>query len=515
MRDNGSVSTLWVRVMSARDSRLPSAPAPRFRPVAPGRLPAFVCEHGDSAIFYAPRSVSVLPRSHAGAVGDEIGRLAAAPARGDDGCASSLASVSCAAAAIVAAAHAAAAEASRLAREAFEPECLTLFLNNACNLSCLYCHAAPGAAPDRPVTDGAIRSAARLVAASCARRRRPFTVAFHGGGEPSLDEARVDRILDVVRAESDSCGVPLRTYIATNGIMPAARARWLAGRFDLVGLSCDGPPDVQDRQRPARDGRPTWVRANRTAGILRQAGRPFHVRATVTKATLDRQPEIVAHILERFAPGEIRIEPVYVNPAMAIELTAADAARFVDGYMGARGLAAAGRVPVTTSLARPAALYGRHCNVLRHVLNLAPGDLVTGCFLESREAGIDARGVRMGALNPASAGVDMDRERLASLALRCSAEPACCRDCLCALQCTHGCPDVCALRPPAAPGLEESITGSFRCHAHRLLMESLILDAADAAWRRTPPGVRASTVDARTSLRVDVHKGGCAGESRP
>ncbi len=477
-----------------------------FYPVARRRLPVFRGASDACAIFYAPRLVCVLPREFAGPAENEIGRLSESGRVAEAECAAVPAPARCLATRIVSAAQDAKEEAANSARAAFAPECLTLFLNNACNLKCRYCHAAPSAEPDRPISDDALRSAARLVAASCAQRQRSFTVAFHGGGEPALDETRVNQILDMVQDVARDRGVLLRTYIATNGVMSEDRARWLASRFDLIGLSCDGPPDVQDQQRPARDGHPTSPRVRRTAAILRQAGRPFHVRATITKDSLGRMAEIVDYFIEQYVPGEIRLEPVYVNPVGPTGLGPAAAAPFVAGFMAARRAAADKSVPVTTSMTRPAALYGRYCHALRQVLNLVPGEIATGCFLDSREADIVRRQVRVGAMNPGSASFDLDQDRLTRLVTQCSQPPSGCRDCLCCFQCTHGCPDVCVLENPAKPAREEDVKMGFRCHAHRLLMGALIREAADHAWRNTSAGVNQDVLDLGMVSRVAVFR---------
>ena len=420
-----------------------------------------------------------------------------------------------AAARLVMAAQRAVDETARATHEPFAAECLTLFLNNACNLRCQYCHAMPGAASDASLSAEALRSTADLVAGSCAERQSPFTVAFHGGGEPSLDTSIVDRILELVQASADRFGVNLRTYIATNGVMSEDRAQWLADRFALVGLSCDGPPDIQDRQRPARDGRSTSSRVQRTAAILRRAGTAFHVRATITRETCNRQPEIVEYFIEHYAPSEIRLEPVYVNPAGGRELCGAYAPGFVAGFLQAWKTAARSGVSLTTSLTRPGALYGRHCNVLRHVVNLVPGDVATGCFLESREADINRRQVRVGAMSSTTNRFHLDTDRIAALAAQCAGIPSHCRDCFCRFQCTYGCPDVCPLQEGEKLQKDDACEGLFRCRAHRLLMEALIREAAAAAWRSTPAGTNQDIWISESMLRVAVYRDGPRGGTSP
>lgn len=502
--------------MPGADLHSASIAGPPFQPVAGRRTPVFVWESDEYAVFYAPRLACVLPRRYAAGMQSWIRRL---PAEGSGQGAPSAAPPHAlpqrAAARLVAAANQARAEADRWGLADFSPECLTLFPNNACNLACRYCHSAPEARSGPSIGDAALRSAGALVAAACAQRGIPFTAAFHGGGEPALDSRRVDHILALLGIESRKQGATLKTYIATNGAMPEDRARWLANRFDLVGLSCDGPPDVQNRQRPARNGAPTAVAVARTARILRQAGKRFHLRATVTAETIARQAEIAVNFSERHAPAEIRLEPVYRNPASADALGVQDAAPFVAGFMEARRAAAARGIPVATSLAQFGRLQGRHCNMLRHVLNLVPGDLASGCFLESRAEGIAQRGVRMGAFDPSSGRFELDNAGIAALAARCAAIPAGCETCLCCYQCTHGCPDVCALAVTSEPTGPAQLAGEFRCQATRLLAEAVVRETAAAAWRNTPTATDRDYAATETTPLVAVYRNANAGSPSP
>ena len=124
-----------------------------------------------------------------------------------------------------------------------------------------YCfaEAAPGRGPR--LDPAAIRAGARLVAENCRARGLPMTLVCHGGGEPALHLEPLAEALALVETIAAERDVPLFRTISTNGALPAATAEWIARRFDRVGLSCDGPPDVQASQRPVwggGDSAATW-----------------------------------------------------------------------------------------------------------------------------------------------------------------------------------------------------------------------------------------------------------------
>jgi sulfatase maturation enzyme AslB (radical SAM superfamily) len=353
----------------------------------------------------------------------------------------------------------------------FLPECLTVFCSNKCNLACRYCHASPVTAAGPPISDRVLADAADIVAASCARRGVAMTFALLGGGEPLLDRDDAARILGILRERAAAAGVPLRTYVATNGVVPEETARWAAAEFDLIGLSCDGPPAVQDAQRPARGGGPSSPHVERSAAALRESGRPFHVRATVTAESLGMQSDVVAYTAGTLGAAEVRLEPVYANPGATVALTADDADAFCDGFLVARRAGAELGVPVTTSLMRPNEPHGPHCNVLRGVVDLTPDGIATGCFLESRAEGIDARRVRMGGAHPVTGRFELDSARIAELAAACGHVPEECRDCPLEHACSRGCPDICML----GTGSGAPHRGTFRCRAQLRLAAEAVL----------------------------------------
>jgi hypothetical protein len=163
---------------------------------------------------------------------------------------------------------------------------------------------------------------------------------------------------------------------------------------------------------------------------------------------------------------------------------------------------------VTTSMVRPGHLHGRHCNVLRGVVNLVPGDSATACFLESGDAGLAGRGVRVGSTGASMGLFALDGPRVEALATRCAEIPAGCEECLCCYQCDHGCPDICAVGLTGGSEDGEIVRAGFRCRAHRLLMEAMVLEAADEAWCFTAPGTRRECMASRTGLRVAVFRDG-------
>jgi sulfatase maturation enzyme AslB (radical SAM superfamily) len=408
-------------------------------------LPVFLLTRGTSNVLYAPGHLAVVTAAEAEKA--RAGRIAA-PLR------------ECAGRAV---------ETWRRRLEApFEPECLTVYFGGACDLACPYCFASAASQP-APFNEAAVLAAARLVARFSAAKRKPFHLTLHGGGEPALHWDALVRLVEATQRIARQAETGWFGYIATNGVMNGERVRWLARNVDLTGISCDGPPDIQDRQRPLAGGGASSIFVERTAGILAQMGARFAVRATITPPAVERQAEIVAYLNERLGATELRFEPVYrVEPGFA----PGQAEWFLDHFLAAQREARKRGCDLQLSGTRLDEVHGPYCNVLRDVLQVAADGTAAGCFLES------GAGTGIGGWDETGGEYRIDAEKIAAQRRKLAEIPARCRDCFNLYHCARDCPERCALTgAEAAPG--------FRCRLERLLGEAWIFEAAG---RRDPLG---------------------------
>jgi uncharacterized protein len=430
-----------------------------FYPIQADSLPIYRCDGVEDSLFYTPGHLCRVPLHDAGHFQAQLaaqarpGRAAVEMRRG---------------------AQSALQRWQALQDNPFSPECLTLYLNHECRLSCSYCYADPVPGPSARLGPDDILPAAEWVAASCRAQGRPFTVALHGGGEPLIDRVYAGRVLDLLDEIARRHDVPLFCYVATNGVLSKEAVAWLARRCQLVGLSCDGPPAIHDRQRPRRDGGPTSAVVERTARILHAAGTPIHVRATVTPNSLSHLPDIAAYLCAVLAPQVIHVEPVYqggrAGPADIFRPERAG--EFVVALFAARARAREWGIPLRFSGSRLDQVHGPYCHALRNVVNLVPGGLATACFKLATAAQAEALGAVIGRVEPPSRQFEVGRACIESLRHRLLAFPARCRGCFNRYHCTRACPDACPLLA------DEDAGPSFRCRLQSALTLALLHEAA-------------------------------------
>lgn len=418
-------------------------PVSGFQPLGSRALPIYSradTEEGH-ALFYAPGYVAVVPSAQV----EVFTRDVLLPAPGGP-----------VAAALRYHAHAALVARKTQTTGAFRPVCLTLYLHNECNLHCTYCFAEPTHTPQERLQMPEIRAAAQLVLDHCRSRGQPFTLVCHGGGEPTLHKPLLEEALNTIEAMVEAVNLPIFRYIATNGVMSTAKARWVGQRFDLVGLSCDGPADIQTDQRPTWCGQASSAFVERTASIIREQGTPLHVRVTLLPDTIVRQVEIAHYICQKLGPAEVHVEPVYGvgRAANGVGLTLAQADLFVAEFYRAQQVARQYGVHWSTSGSRPGEIHGSYCHVFRDVLNLVPGGVVTACFQATDKGQAEQLQFDIGQFHENR--FVLAEKRIATLRQRLSIVPTRCQSCFNQFHCTRACPNAC-------PANSTSPVSDFHC----------------------------------------------------
>jgi uncharacterized protein len=207
------------------------------------------------------------------------------------------------------------------------PQSISLNVSSSCNLGCAYCYAARGSfggTQSAPMTWPVARAAIdRLLAV--AQSDRPITVGFLGG-EPFANRNLIHASVGYASAEAHRLGLDVRFSVTTNGtLLRPADLDLMRSHPFAVTVSLDGAADVNDAQRPMRNGRPgAWERATRgVAGLLADPGQAkLAARATVTRQDMDVSSRLEALIQLGFP--EVGVAPLRTGPDATAELQKED-----------------------------------------------------------------------------------------------------------------------------------------------------------------------------------------------
>ncbi len=351
---------------------------------------------------------------------------------------------------------------------------ITLFPTYACNLACTYCYARGG---ERPLTmdPGLATSFLDWFFAQVPESEERLSLSFHGGGEPTLHFSLLRAACEDFAKRCKAMERPYRIGIVSNGTYSEEIAQWFIQEKISVNLSIDGPPDIQNAQRPFCSGRPSHPVVTENLRRLVDAGCEPAVRVTVTDKSLDAMPAILDHFIELGAAG-VQLEPCF-NVGRCEETGIAEpdpdvfAGRFLECFK--KGLEH--DVEVTYSGLRcTESAHERFCGACGGSIALTPDGNITTCF--EVVAGDDPAAERffVGRFDAETGEAEFDQERLAYLASRVTRNLTECSACFL----KHNCAGDCLVKAFRSAGSMFS-TVALRCKMAQKINSAVVAWIAD------------------------------------
>ena len=165
---------------------------------------------------------------------------------------------------------------------------MTIFLTGSCNLRCRYCYARGGEKPSFIDLDF-VKAAVNQFTD---KTKKNIKVSLHGGGEPTLAIDRIKQIDEFLKSQFDK----VQYNIQTNGVMDEETLDWVLNNIKGITVSIDGPPYIQDKQRPMVGNKPSSPFVEKTVKrLIDERGKKISTRSTITKFSVEKQTEIVEY----------------------------------------------------------------------------------------------------------------------------------------------------------------------------------------------------------------------------
>ena len=268
-------------------------------------------------------------------------------------------------------------------------------------------------------------------------RKTSLDIHFFGG-EPFFAWETVFFAVAYARLQAREQGLECRFEVITNGMFEEKKARWIADVFDTVVLSLDGFPDVQERQRPALNGKPTYPTILRNGRILMDGPAEFALRACISAENVEQMVEFAAWATQELRPNSLCFETLAATPlSRQAGLEAADPFRFVQNFWAAKQVLAGQGIETILSTEAAGGLQESFCPVGKDALIVSPDGSVDACYwLEEqwRERGLDLHLGEMGeAVFQFEPGAVQHARETAGV------NKNACADCLCQYSCAGGC----------------------------------------------------------------------------
>jgi len=134
--------------------------------------------------------------------------------------------------------------------------------------------------------------------------RDVIRISFHSGGEPTLEKDLIKKV--VFHAKQIKGDRRLNFQIVTNGTSDNKFMDWLINKNFGISISMDGPPSIQDRNRPFFSGNKSSFVVEKNVRNLVNKNYPFTIRLTFSP--IDDIEKIITYF------GELGVRSLHLEP---------------------------------------------------------------------------------------------------------------------------------------------------------------------------------------------------------
>jgi uncharacterized protein len=273
------------------------------------------------------------------------------------------------------------------------PTHVTIFPTADCNLRCVYCYASGGENPQYMKWEIAKAAIDLLFKNAQEQGAKEVTLGFHGGGEPTLAWDILTRSVDYAKRLAERDNLSLQIYIATNGVLNKRKAEWITKHLSGATVSLDGPPDIQNLQRPTPNRKGSYQSVANTLFIFDEANFNYGIRSTITPMNVGRLVEMVEFFHDNFRTKSYHFEPLFFcGRCKTTQWQPPNPNEFVQNFKLAYKRANELGIHLAFSGARLQTLTSTFCGAIDGNFAVTPEGYVTACFevcsVEDERAGL-------------------------------------------------------------------------------------------------------------------------------
>ena len=162
-------------------------------------------------------------------------------------------------------------------------------------------------------------------------------IYFAGGGEPTYNWSRLVEIVEYIKTVCKSHNVQYTFGITTNSILNDNQLEYIKNNFNLIVVSFDGLPEIQNRNRTFANGKGTFEKVNHSLKYFLESNTPISIRSTIWPTDYSRINDIVEFVLNEYPNVSlIEMEPVNSRGRAADSQRDTLKGDFVDYFISAK-----------------------------------------------------------------------------------------------------------------------------------------------------------------------------------
>lgn len=199
---------------------------------------------------------------------------------------------------------------------------ITLLMTNTCNLNCKYCYVEKNIGKIKTID---INFAKNGIKDYFQNNNSP-AIRFFADGEPTLAFKEIKLLKDYAQSISNKKVI---FEIQTNGCFNEEIRNWLAENMDIIFISLDGPPEINNKLR----GNSDLVEDN-LKFLAKFKNLTLGVRATITSLNNDKQIELINYLKE-LGVNILFVDLVFAKVGEETTDIGVDYKKFIDKYLEA------------------------------------------------------------------------------------------------------------------------------------------------------------------------------------
>ena len=168
---------------------------------------------------------------------------------------------------------------------------ISILLTNRCNMACKYCYLSGGQECKNRPTKKIDLDFAKIGISDYFSMSNTYAVRFFADGEPTLE---FDTMKDIYSYAKEISEGKCIFELQSNGFFSDAIAKWIKDNINIVFISYDGLPEINDTQRCLANGEGTSSVIERNIKtLLTNPKCQVGVRATITNNNVYYQKEMI------------------------------------------------------------------------------------------------------------------------------------------------------------------------------------------------------------------------------
>jgi uncharacterized protein len=319
-----------------------------------------------------------------------------------------------------------------------DPIFLGIIPTRGCNMTCRYCDFVAPQHAHAPMTLETARAAVDAYLDLLDANHNDLVEIHFFGGEPFSTKTVVSFVVEYATYRAAEQGRLVHFEATTNGFFDENYCRWIAHHFDTIVLSLDGPPDIQNRQRPVLNDQPSADVVIRNAQVFSDAPVDLVIRACVTDYSVERLPEIAHWIGTHFRPSTVCLETLTPSPLSAVHgLEPPDPWLFAREFDRAAQILKPYGIDTVISTADLRTCRVSFCPVGKDALIVSPDGSVNTCYLLPHDWIAAQLNMQIGRLTGAT--FEFDHAAVQAARDLNVYQKTLCEGCLCRYHCAGGC----------------------------------------------------------------------------